>query len=126
MRLKSWLLIAALGGVSLPGCGGVPESALHEDELVSVSISVSAKGRPVELDSIAVYTPTGEGVTSELPSAGTIATRLIPGTYKVTAIPAATSAAAAKVVTATYQNPAETPWEIVVSSDGGTFDLKVE
>lgn len=122
-RAVAWSWLACL---ALSGCGGVPESAKDEPLLVSITVNVTAKGRPLELDSIALYKPTGEGVLSELPSGSTIATRVVPGTYKVIAIPSSTSPGASKIVTPAHQNPAETPWEIQVTSSGGVFDLKID
>ncbi len=108
------------------GCGGVPESAKLEAEMVSISINVTSRGRPVELANIVLHKPTGEGVLGELPSGGSIATRVLPGTYKVVATPSSESPAAMKLVTETYQDPAQTPWEIQVTPAGGTFELKIE
>lgn len=112
--------------VALCGCGGAPESALQEEQLVSISVTVKAKGRPVELDSIILYTPEGVGAASEIPSSGAISTRVVPGTYKVVVVPAAESGAAKKLVTDKYKDPAQTPLEIMVSSSGQKFDLQIE
>jgi len=122
-RLVSSLSLLVLFAI---GCGP-PESAVQEAELVPVTINVKGpKGRGIELDSIAIHKPTGEGVTSELPSSGTISTRVVPGTYKVIAIPSSTNPNAAKALDPKYQDPAQTPWEINVTSGGQSFDLAVE
>jgi hypothetical protein len=110
--------------LTFAGCGN--EIAEEESKLTTVTVSVKAQGRPVELDSIAFYTPAGEGVGSELPSSGVVSTRLPPGTYKVIAIPSSVSPGASKVVTEKYQDPAQTPWEVSVTESGGSFDLEVK
>jgi hypothetical protein len=117
--------MASLALLLVSGCGEVDSAAQHEAELVEASITIeSDKGQPLNLDSIALYTPAGEGVTSELPSGGSITTRVKPGTYKVVALPSTTSPGAEGQVPEDYRDPQKTPWEITVGPEGGAFELE--
>lgn len=119
-------LCLALSACVLSGCSSQPESLKNEDKLVWITVNVkAAKGRVPPLDSIGLYTPAGEGVVGELPSGSTITTRVLPGTYKVVALPSSSDGGAAKVP-AKYQSPTETPWEVTVGATGGSFDLTIE
>ena len=120
--------LALLGGILAlaPGCSR-PSSDSRDAELVTVTVAVkTSKGRPVELDSISLMTPAGEGVGGDLPPNQIITTRAPPGPHKLGRIPASTSPAAAKLVTEAHQDPQQTPWEITVSTTGGSFDLTVD
>ena len=124
-RLLSMICLA-LSACVLTGCSGQPDSMKNEAQLVSVTINIkAAKGKVPPLDSIGLYTPAGEGVAGELPSGSTVTTRVLPGTYKVVALPSSSDGGASKVP-AKYQSPTETPWEITVGATGGSFDLTIE